>query len=97
MKVLIGILLVVALTLIPATVAARCDLPCCCIDYCENLTFDYLVRYKDKVESGFFTPWGTPMYKSVWTSQVVEAHNAEEAATSLGLRQGYNCWVFKIF
>ena len=97
MKLLIGLLVVVAL-LIPSAVVAQCEMPCSCIEYCADLTFDYKVRYFEKVESGYFTPWGTPMYSSVWTTVIVEdVHDKEEAAESLGLRAGYDCWVSKVF
>ena len=93
----IGIVLALLTILIAVPVAARCELPCCCVEYCNNLTFDYEVKFKVKVESGFFTPWGTPMYCHVWTTVIVEdVHNADEAADFLGLREGYECWISKV-
>ena len=95
MKLLIGLLVVVAL-LIPSAVVAQCEMPCSCIEYCAEQTFDYKVRYFEKVEVGTFM--GRPMYSSVWTTVIVEdVHDKEEAAESLGLRAGYDCWVTKVF
>ena len=106
-RILIGLLVVIALVLIPTSVGAQCPDEwedcclyegCCWLECCANQTFDYQVRYFEKVESGFFTPWGTPMYMGVWTSKIVEdVHDEEEAALSLGLRAGYDCWVTKVF
>jgi len=93
--------------LIPSAVAADCPDEwgncceyegCCRTLCCANQTFDYKIRYFEKVESGYFTPWGTPMYKGVWTTVIVEdVHDRDEAAESLGLRAGYDCWVTKVF
>ena len=95
MKLLIGLLVVVAL-LIPTAVAARCEMPCCCIEYCEDLTFDYKVSYFERVEVGMFQ--GRPCYAGVWTTVIVEdVYDEYEAAESLGLRAGYDCWVSKVF
>ena len=91
--IVIGAVLALLAILIAVPVAARC-----CVEYCNNLTFDFQVKYFERVESGFFTPWGTPMYMGVWTTVIVEdVHNADEAAESLGLREGYNCWISKVF
>ena len=102
MKKLLVILAVVGVlvaSLIPSVVGAWyscCEYECgsCCWELCcENFTQWYRVSYFEKVESGFYTPWGTPMYKGVWTVKYVEAHDSEEAAQLLGLRAGYNCFV----
>lgn len=102
-KLLIGLAVVLALMLIPSMVGAQwgdcCEYEGCCRELCcANQTFDYEVKYFERVESGFFTPWGTPMYKGIWTSKIVEdMHDKEEAAESLNLRVGYDCWVTKVF
>ena len=95
MKLLIGLLVVVAL-LIPTAVAARCEMPCSCIEYCEDLTFDYKVKYFKPVYL-YFEQWDIGYWTSEWVSVIVEAHDEFEAAESLGLRAGYDCWVTKVF
>ena len=95
MKLLIGLLVVVAL-LIPSAVVAQCEMPCSCIEYCEDLTFDYKVRYKEPVFL-YFEQWGFGYWTSEWVSVIVEAHDEFEAAESLGLLAGYDCWVTKVF
>jgi len=90
--------------LIPSVVAASpnedcCQYPvdCCCRDACcANQTFDYKIRYFEKVEVGMFQ--GKPCYAGVWTTVIVEdVHDEDEAAESLGLRAGYSCWVTRVF
>ena len=102
-KLLIGLAVVIVLTLIPMTVTAYpewedcCQYEGCCRALCcAEQTFDFKVRYFEKVESGFFFA-GRPMYKGVWTTIIVEdMHDRDEVAESLGLRAGYNCWITKV-
>jgi len=69
---------------------------CCRTLCCANQTFDYKIRYFEKVEVGMFQ--GKPCYAGVWTTAIVEdVHDEDEAAESLGLRAGYDCWVTKVF
>ena len=103
---LIGFLVVIALILIPSTVGAQdewedccvyVDFPCCLAQCCAEQTFDYEVRYKEPVFL-YFEEWGFGYWTSSWTSVVVEGvHDEFEAAESLGLRAGYDCWVSKVF
>ena len=78
--------------LIPSVVSASymCH-PRCCELY--NLQKWYTVSYNEKVDSGFTTPWGTPMWTHVPTSVDISAWNAKDAALDLGLRAGYDCFV----
>lgn len=102
-KVLIGLLVALVFTLVLPT-AIQADTPCC--DYevgsccwrmcCAKQVYWYSVSYFEKVESGFYTNWGTPMYTGVWTVKYVEAHNSREAAELLGLRAGYSCFVARV-
>jgi len=106
-KVIKGLItLVVAIgMLIPSVVAADCPDEwgncceyegCCRALCCANQTFDYKIRYFEKVEVGMFQ--GKPCYAGVWTTVIVEdAHNRDGAAESLGLRAGYSCWVTRVF
>jgi hypothetical protein len=95
MKKLLGILIAIALLLVPAVVAAEscCDVcPCDLEACCEAQTNWYAVSYFQKVPTGIF--WhGVEMVSSVWTTEMVEAHNRFEAAELLGLRAGYDCFV----
>ena len=59
----------------------------------EPILNTYEVWYNERVESGFYTPWGTPMYSHVWTYEIVEAEDSYQAANMLGLRAGYDCFV----
>ena len=93
---ILGSVGVIASLLIPSIISARCEMPCCCIEYCEDLTFDYKVSYFERVEVGMFQ--GRPCYAGVWTTVIVEdVYDEYEAAESLGLRAGYDCWVSKVF
>ena len=106
MKVLIGFILVIALLLVPTMVSADCpEWGDDCCEYCgpcrtaccASLTFDYKVRYKEPVFL-YFEQWGFGYWTSVWTEVIVEDVKDEDAAaSSLGLRAGYDCWVTKVF
>ena len=98
MKIL-GVLLGVLLLLTPMVVGAEscCDYESCCWRMCcEGEVYWYRVSYFEKVESGFYTNWGAPMYAGVWTHEYVEARNSEKAAESLGMRAGYSCFVARV-
>jgi len=104
-KIIAGILVGVLLVGIPLAVGAQVDCSDNCCDYevgsccwricCSQVTHNYTVSYFEKVGTGIFYQ-GREMVRGVWTSVVVEAHNAEEAASSLGLSAGYDCFVAKI-
>ena len=99
-KIIAGILVGVLLISVPLAVGAEscCDYEvgsCCWRMCCSQITHNYTVSYFEKVGTGIFYQ-GREMVRGEWTSVVVEAHNAEEAALSLGLRAGYNCFVAKI-
>ena len=94
--ILLVTLFAILLLMVPTMVAGQdcCELLGCCRDQCcAEITQWYRVSYSERVESGYFTPWGTPMYMGIWTIVYVLAHDSEEAAESLGLRAGYSCWV----
>ena len=100
---LVGVMLVLTLT---SAVGAQCDWGDCCEFECEtacwraccaNETFDYEVSYKEPVYL-YFEQWGFGYWTSEWVTEMVEdMHDKEEAAESLGLRAGYDCWVTKVF
>jgi len=95
----IGVLLAV-LVMTPITVSADdcCDYEagCCCWERCcAERTAWYMVSYSERVSSGYFFQ-GVEMTTSVWTHQLVEAHDYAEAADLLGLRAGYNCFVSRV-
>ena len=98
-KLLLATLLaILVMATMPVVAGARdcCEyeVGCCCWrDCCAEQTFWYKVSYFERVESGFYTPWGTPMYKGVWTFEYVEAHDSEASAEALGMRAGYDCFV----
>jgi len=93
----IGVVLALLAILVAVPVTARCDIDCCCVEYCESLTFDFEVSYKEPVFL-YFEQWGFGYWTSEWVTVLVEdMHDREEAASSLGLRQGYDCKVSKVF
>ena len=86
--------------LIPTVVAAEncCDYTvgdCCWEACCANQTNQYRVSYLEKVPTGIYFQ-GVECVAGVWTTEIVEAHDAEEAAEMLGLRAGYDCFVGRI-
>ena len=101
-KLLLGALLAaMLLASMPMVVAAEscCDyeVGCCCWrECCEKQVYWFSVSYFERVESGFYTPWGTPMYTGVWTTKYVQARNAEKAAEMLGFRAGRGCAVGRV-
>ena len=105
MKKLLIVAMVVVAMLIPSAVAAFpeewgscCEYEgCCWEECCAEQTFDYRVRYKEPTFL-YFEQWGFGYWTSVWTSVIVEdVYDEFEAAESLGLRAGYDCWVTKVF
>ena len=94
--ILVGALVIFGVLLATNDVGACCDYEegsCCWRMCCEEQTRWYEVSYFEKVESGFYTPWGTPMYDGVWTKVYVEARNWGEAAAKLGMKAGVDCFV----
>ena len=93
----IALAMLVPTALTGATSEDCCDFPvgsCCWQACCDAQTFWFEVSYLDKVPTGYF--WhGVEMVAGVWTTEYVEAHDADEAAETIGLRAGYDCWVTK--
>ncbi len=74
-----------------------CQYEGCCRELCcELFTKPYAVSYLERVETGLFTPWGTPMYTSKLVTVYVEARNRQEAAELLGLKAGYSAFVLSL-
>lgn len=87
-------------SLIPTGVSAQscCDYEvgdCCWRTCCAEQVNDYRVSYLKKVPTGIMFQ-GVEMVAGVWTTEVVTAHNADEAAEMLGLRAGYDCFVGRV-
>jgi len=87
-------------SVIPTGVSADscCDYEgdsCCWRMCCAEQTNDYRVSYLKKVPTGYFFR-GMECVAGVWTTEIVEAHNAEEAAEMLGFRAGYDCFVGRV-
>ena len=95
-----GVVLALLLLLTPMVVGADtcCDYEegCCWRQCCAEQVYWYRVSYFEKVESGFFTNWGAPMYVGIWTHEYVQARNSEKAAESLGMKAGYSCFVTRV-
>ena len=93
-------IVLLAVFIIPGAVAADCcqyEIGSCCWRLCcAEVTYTYRVSYHERVESGYYTNWGTPMYHSVLRHEYVEAHNSREAAAMLGKRAGYSAFVSRV-